>query len=285
MKERFKFLIFKVLVKIRKIILGNHSVGVIYETKNGIIASPIEDMTIGRHLGFTGNWDISEIDQLLLLINAEDNIYFLGTHIGTLLIPLSKKCKWVVGYEANPDIFRYLNLNICINEIKNISLFNYAVGDIKKKIKFYKNKINTGGSKIKPIKDSFLYNYDNPELVEIDMISLDDHIASEKLPLPNCIIVDIEGAEYFALKGMQKTLEKIRLLYIEYVPHHLKNVSNVSNQDFIDLIVPYFDSVKFVRTKKEINIKIASNELTAYLDLLSAKNLSDDLLFLNARDL
>jgi hypothetical protein len=142
------------------------------------------------------------------------------------------------------------------------------------------NKINSGGSKIKPIKDSFIYNYDKPKTIEVDMLRLDEHIESENLPNPDCIIIDIEGAEYIALKGMQNALKNTNLLYIEYVPHHLKNVSNVDNQLFINLIAPYFDLVKFVRKKKEINIEESSTSLIQYLDKLYINNISDDMLFI-----
>ncbi|MBQ4820093.1 FkbM family methyltransferase [Aquimarina sp. MMG016] len=279
MKNRVKFIILKMLVRLRKMILGPHAIGVQYETKNGIINAPIEDLTVGRHLGFKGNWDIAEIEELLKFINQKDVVYFLGTHIGTLLIPMSKKCNKVVGYEANPDNLKFLNWNINANNVSNVIAFNYAIGDTEKNITFYKNKINSGGSKIKPLKESFLYNYDNPEVIEIPMVSLDHHIESKKLPAPSCIVVDIEGAEYFALQGMQETLAKTRVLYIEYVPHHLKNVANVSNKNFIDLIFPYFDKVKLIRTQEEIKIEDSSEELLQFLDGLASKNKSDDLLF------
>lgn len=260
-------------------VLGPYAVAVQYETQNGIINAPIEDVTVGRHLGFKGGWDISEIEELIRSIDNEDVVYFLGTHIGTLLIPISRKCHKVIGYEANPDNFKFLNWNIQNNEIDNVTAYNCAVGDVEKQITFYKNKINSGGSKIKPIKDSFLYSYDNPDEIEVPMVSLDNDIKLKNLPLPNCIVVDIEGAEFFALQGMQQTLTNTRMLYIEYVPHHLKNVSNVSNTAFIDLIFPYFDKVKFVRMKKEIEITTTNEELIKLLDNLEAKNQSDDLLF------
>lgn len=280
MKQKLKFIILKLLLLIRKKLLGQYATGIIYQTKNGLIAAPIEDLTVGRHLGFRGNWDISEISQLLEVTGQKDTIYFLGAHIGTLLIPISKKCNKVIGYEANPDNFRYLNWNLEANEVNNCTVFNYAIGDTEKTVSFYKNTINSGGSKIKPIKESFLYDYDNPEIIEVPMVSLDYHIKSKNLTLPSCIIVDIEGAEYFALNGMQETLKKTRLLYIEYAPHHLKNVSNVSNQDFIDLIFPHFDKVKLIRAQKEIKIKNSSDELIELLDTLFVKNVSDDLLFI-----
>ena len=218
-KERVLFLKQEFIAKMRKRLLGQYASGVIYETGNGIMSAPLEDLVIGKSLGFYGNWDANVIEELMEIIHENDVIYILGTHIGTLLIPISNKCKRIVGYEANPDTLRYVNWNIQANGVQNASVFHYAIGDTTKKIKFLKSRINTGGSKIKPIKNNFLYSYDNPETVEVDMISLDNHIQLKKLPSPTCLILDIEGAEYFALKGMQKALVGVRFLYIEFVPH------------------------------------------------------------------
>lgn len=266
-------------IKLRKKILGDHAKGVIYDTENGMILAPIDDYTIGRYLGFKGGWNVSEIKELLAYINEDDTVYVLGTHIGTLLIPIGKKCKRIIGYEANPDTYGYVSKNVLINDLDNASVFNYAVGDTEKKISFLKNTLNSGGSKIKPIKDSYLYSHDNPDTIEVDMIRLDTHIKQEKLPKPDHIIIDIEGAEYFALQGMQDILSDVKMLYIEYVPHHLKNVSGVSNKDFIDLIVPHFDKVRFVGQKKEMDISTSSDEFLTYLDTLYSNEKADDLLF------
>lgn len=266
-------------IKLRKKVLGNHAKGVIYDTENGMILAPIDDYTIGRYLGFKGGWNISEINELLTYITTDDTVYVLGTHIGTLLVPIGKQCKTIVGYEANPDTFGYVSKNVLINDLENAKLFNYAVGDAEKKISFYKNTLNSGGSKIKPKTDSYLYSHDNPDTIEVDMIRLDAHIKEEKLPQPDHIIVDIEGAEYFALQGMQDILTNVKMLYIEYVPHHLKNVSGVSNKEFTDLILPHFNKVRFVGHKKEIDLRTSKEEFHSFLDSLYTGETADDLLF------
>ncbi len=277
--KRIKLRALNIFSKLRKKVLGKHSIGVVYQTENGILISSIEDVSVGRSLGFKGQWDIAVVNELLNYIDKNDTVYIIGTHIGTLLIPLAKHNIKVIGYEANPETFRYLKWNLQLNEIKDINIFNYAIGDRRKKVEFYKNKVNSGGSKIKPIKDSFLYTYDNPKSVEIDMLSLDEHVTQENLVKPNCIIMDIEGSEYFALKGMQNLLRDIKLLYIEYVPHHLENIANISNSEFLDLIVPYFETVRFTQNKKQFNLKNDYEEFKRYLKKMRETGASDDLLF------
>jgi FkbM family methyltransferase len=279
MSKKLKYFFRTLKSKKRKKIFGPNAKGIIYDSKNGYMALPISDITIGKNLGFKGHWNFSEIQKLLQQTTQDDVIYFIGTHVGTLLVPIAKKVKTVVGFEANEDTFWFIKANLCLNKISNATIFNKAVGDGAKKVTFYKNTVNTGGSKIKPIKDSILYNYDNPKQVEIDMVALDPFIAEQSLTPPSGIIMDIEGAEYFALKGMQATLAKVRFLYVEFVPHHLQNVSNTSVEKFIKTITPHFSKAIFLKDNTQFDISSSEKELVKHLKTLEKNNVADDILF------
>jgi len=279
MSKKLKYFFRTLKSKKRKKIFGPNAKGIIYDSKNGYMALPISDITIGKNLGFKGHWNFSEIQKLLQQTTQDDVIYFIGTHVGTLLVPIAKKVKTVVGFEANEDTFWFIKANLCLNKISNATIFNKAVGDGAKKVTFYKNTVNTGGSKIKPIKDSILYNYDNPKQVEVDMVALDPFIAEQSLTPPSGIIMDIEGAEYFALKGMQATLAKVRFLYVEFVPHHLQNVSNTSVEKFIKTMTPHFSKAIFLKDNTQFDISSSEKELVKHLKTLEKNNVADDILF------
>ena len=279
MSKKLKYFFRTLKSKKRKKIFGPNAKGIIYDSKNGYMALPISDITIGKNLGFKGHWNFSDIQKLLQQTTQDDVIYFIGTHVGTLLVPIAKKVKTVVGFEANEDTFWFIKANLCLNKISNATIFNKAVGDGAKKVTFYKNTVNTGGSKIKPIKDSILYNYDNPKQVEVDMVALDPFIAEQSLTPPSGIIMDIEGAEYFALKGMQATLAKVRFLYVEFVPHHLQNVSNTSVEKFIKTVTPHFSKAIFLKDNTQFDISSSEKELVKHLKTLEKNNVADDILF------
>ena len=279
MSKKLKYFFRTLKSKKRKKIFGPNAKGIIYDSKNGYMALPISDITIGKNLGFKGHWNFNEIQKLLQQTTQDDVIYFIGTHVGTLLVPIAKKVKTVVGFEANEDTFWFIKANLCLNKISNATIFNKAVGDGAKKVTFYKNTVNTGGSKIKPIKDSILYNYDNPKQVEVDMVALDPFISEQSLTPPSGIIMDIEGAEYFALKGMQATLAKVRFLYVEFVPHHLQNVSNTSVEKFLKTITPHFSKAIFLKDNTQFDISSSEKELVKHLKTLEKNNVADDILF------
>lgn len=277
--SKLKYFFKNLKAKKRKKIFGDHAVGIIYESKNGTIALPIQDTTIGKQLGFKGNWDIKEINKIKDKCTSEDVVYVIGTHVGTLLIPLSKKVKHIVGYEANSNTHWYMQQNLHLNSVENVMLFNKAVGDEEKEVEFYQSVVNTGGSKIKPIKETEKYTFDNPKVVKVDMIVLDDHIKSNNLPEPTGFIMDIEGAEYFALQGMQNSLGKVKFLYMEYVPHHLENVSDTSIKSLMDLITPYFETAAFIKSGHKFNLTSESSEFFAYLNKLKDNEKAEDILF------
>jgi len=263
----------------RKTVLGPYAKGIIYDTENGMIAMPTEDISIGKALGFKGKWDIDQIEILSNLIKPTDVIYIVGTHVGTLLVPLAGKAREIIGYEANKNTFDFVEMNLCLNRLNNVRLFNNAVGNESKAVSFYQNTVNTGGSKIKPVTNELKYTYDHPKEVQVEMITLDGHIEDQKLPAPQGLVMDIEGAEYFALLGMQQTLKNLGFLYMEYVPHHLKNVSNVTIEVFIALVSPHFKNARFLKNDKTISIQESADELIAYLTELATKDQTDDILF------
>lgn len=280
MLRKFKYFLKRLKINKRERTLGPFTKGILYQTKNGLIAMPHKDIMIGKHLAFKGSWNLKEIESLRTLMKEEDTIYMLGTHVGTLLIPLSQNCKTIYGYEANPNTFWFLQQNILLNHITNTRLFNLAIGNESRKIKFYKNEINTGGSKIKPKIENLKYIFDNPEEVEVEMVSLDDHIEENNFAKPDGIIMDIEGAEYMALLGMEKSLKQSRFLFMEYVPHHLKNVAGITNIELIKLIEPHFD--RAISAQKQINIDMrkSSGQLLDFLNSLEKTESSDDLIFI-----
>jgi FkbM family methyltransferase len=256
-------------------LFGNYAQGIVYNTANGMFMSCPEDMAINQKLGSSGQYDIDKIYHLMSLVNEESVLYVLGAHIGTILVPLAKKVKKVYGFEANPDTFFYLKNNLLLNKVGNAEIFNCGVYDEQGHFPFYQNKANTGGSKIKPVKDDFVYNYDDPMLMMIETVCLDDFRVKRNIPFPDMMIVDIEGSEYAALSGASKCLAHCKYLYIEFVPHHLSNVANITVETFLSVITPYFDKMKITGAKGFFKGEDIYNVLNVYY----INNISVDLLF------
>ena len=81
-----------------------------------------------------------------------------------------------------------------------------------------------------------MYYYDNPEKIIVHAVPLDEYLEDKKFDV---IIMNIEGSEYFALKGMTTILGSAKVLAVEFLPHHLKNVAGVTVEQFLSIMPPY----------------------------------------------
>lgn len=276
LRSKFSFIKRYLIVfysKIIEIVNGPMVTGFMIENENNTFIVDAKDMTVGKILRDSGSYAVNERNLLTQLVNKDSLIIWAGTHIGALAIPVSKKVKKAIFIEANPNTFKLLIKNITLNNIDHIYSHNLALGEGKGKINFVLNKVNSGGSKREPINKENMYYYDNPKTVEIPMTDLDSLLEIKDLNQEiDLIFMDIEGSEYFALKGMQKSLLNTRNLVLEFIPHHLKNIANVSPRLLIEKIQDYFDYC-YVPSK---NKYIKKNEFINFFEKMYDKNESDD---------
>lgn len=217
--------------------LGNGVKSVIVDSKNGLLAVDPRDLEVGFKLRNYGSYGLEEITRINELITTESNVLVVGAHIGSLVIPIAKNCNKVVAIEANPNNFNLLKTNLHLNKTENVSIHNIAASSKQETIKFQMNVVNSGGSKRLPKNNEYMYRYDNPEVIDVQAYSLDEYLGENNFDL---ILIDIEGSEYFAMQGMEKILSKCNTLIVEFLPHHLKNVADVSVEQFLSLIPQHF---------------------------------------------
>jgi len=217
-------------------------IGIAIKTESGIFIFNDKDKVIGGALKSQGTYESEELNRISYLVDSDSKILWIGTHIGALMIPVAKKCHSIVGIEANPDTFELLNLNIKLNDVHNVTTFNVAAGENFGEIQFLKNTHNSGASKRKPIIQNGLYYYDNPEIINIPLRKMDDFIDNYDF---NTLFMDIEGSEYFALKGMPNILDKVHTIFMEFIPFLIKDVAGVTAEqilfllkDFETMVVP-----------------------------------------------
>lgn len=213
--------------------LGNNVQSVIVHSKNGILATDPEDLEVGHQLRVNGSFGLSELTRINQLVDKKSNVLIVGGHIGSLAIPISKSVNNCTVIEASPKNYELLKTNILLNNCDNITSFNIAASDVKGKIKFQMNSVNSGGSKRLPINNEFMYRYDNPEVIEVESESLDVLLQGKNFDL---ILLDIEGSEYFAMKGMPNLLSNCQNLIVEFLPHHLTNVAGITVKQFLENI-------------------------------------------------
>ena len=236
---------------------------IVTASPQGKFAVGIEDEFIGRSLRQTGTNGLHEIERAAAHFGRDDEVLVVGTHVGTIAIPLAARCRHITLIEANPWTFKLLQCNLILNDVHNATALHMAASDKKEMLKFVMNTHNSGGSKRLPLVREHMYFYDNPAVVEVPAEPLDDRFADREFAL---IFMDIEGSEYFALKGMQKILGKAGTLIVEFLPHLLTNVAGVSPEQLVAEIAPHFNKLFIPSRNQSVGREEFGSVLRAMFD-------------------
>jgi tRNA G37 N-methylase Trm5 len=130
---------------------SDNLVGTIYRTPNGVFSIAASDIYIANVLRQNRAWAAEEVQAIRAATSPGDRVLFVGAHVGTLVIPVSRHVREVVAVEANPDTFRFLSTNLLLNEVANVTLHPVAAGEADGEIEFLLSRQNSGGAKRRPI--------------------------------------------------------------------------------------------------------------------------------------
>ena len=160
----------------------------------------------------TGNYEPLETKLFLNNVHERDIVFDIGAHIGwySLNVAREKKDVSIFSFEPDIEVFQLLEKNVSYNKFNDkIRLNNLAVGEKEGILLFESEEIDD----LSHVTDKRTKN-----TTEVKCISLDYFVRKEKLSCVDAIKCDIEGAEYFALKGAKDTIEKFKpIILIEIV--------------------------------------------------------------------
>ncbi|MGB9256338.1 MAG: FkbM family methyltransferase [Candidatus Korobacteraceae bacterium] len=264
-----KLFLWERFTRLKRKMVGNHVEALLANGRNGRLLIDLEDQNVGRKLSFSGEYGWDEVERLRGYVTPASDVLFVGSHVGAIVVPIAKSCRSVVAVEANPRTFRLLQLNVVLNDCMNVEPINCAASDKEEELQFLMNRVNPGGSKRMPKVHKYMYFSDSPDVITVNGSRLDDVLAGRSFDV---IFMDIEGSEYFALGGMPRLLAAAHVLCMEFVPHHLKNVSGVSVAQLLALIEPYFSSL-FIPTK---NLNLTREQFQPVLQEMYDKEQLDD---------
>lgn len=194
------------------------------------------DTTISQELLLSKKWEEFELSQFCKTIHPGDTVLDIGAHIGIYTLMAASivgENGKVFAFEPDKKNFMLLQKNIVVNGYKNVVLINKAISDSNKMLDFYINPENTG--------DHRAYFSDNTwEKVTVEAITLDDYFMKEYpeyISKINVIKIDIQGSEYFALRGAKRIFSKNKYIKIfsEVWPLGLK-LSGISVKNYLEML-------------------------------------------------
>lgn len=148
-----------------------------------------------------GSYERKQTEIFGKTVNKGDVVFDIGAHVGfysLLSAELTGKYGKVFSFEPLPENVKFLKKHVEINNYKNILIFDNAVSDKSGHAFFKKEDSRSQGR----LSDSGKF--------KVEMIAIDDWIASKKLSIPNVMKIDTEGAEMNVLKGAENALKANR---------------------------------------------------------------------------
>lgn len=159
-------------------------------------------------------------------IHPGDIIWDIGSFIGMYSIFPSHAAGSsgsVFAFEPDPTAHSYLSKNVQLNQIANITLFDFGLNDVNKEGYILTSKTHNAVSK------SITYESGLSDTGTPVHLQSGDLLVQEKKALPpNLIKIDVEGAEARVLAGMKDILQRssCRYLFMEVHPKLLGNFGN-----------------------------------------------------------
>jgi FkbM family methyltransferase len=241
---------------LRRWAVGPYGVAILSDTENGLLLAPSGDLMVGRRLSFNGRYDPELLGFILQKSEPGFHVLFVGAHVGALAIPVARKVRKVTAVEANPETFELLRMNVLLNNLQNVEVLGFAAGERNGEVSFLKSQLNSGASRVgMGVKDRRTFVYDKQHEIVVQMKRLDDVFPHDRFDL---IVMDIEGGEAAAMRGMTNLLEQSRGLLVEVFESHLRNIAKVSNDEFLAIVTPFFEEAIILPEKPRKGEPIAS---------------------------
>jgi FkbM family methyltransferase len=172
------------------------------------------------------------LDQFLSCLRPEDIIYDIGASVGLFTVHAAAIAVrgQVIAFEPDPQTAERLQRNLEINHLSNVRVVPWAVTDHCGAAELYTD----GAAGFAPTLRKQADRPGAPKgVAAVETKTLDQAIASQELPSPTVLKIDIEGAEILCLKGASRLLagelgRKPRVIALELHPQFLPDFGSTT---------------------------------------------------------
>lgn len=239
------------------IIRGRNSETILLSSKHGKMEVSTSDQVIARTLFVHGQYQYDDLREALVLIKNHItlNPNLVGLDIGSNIGPVGLQLvvdghfKTVLAIEPDPLNYKLLQANIAHNHLDGrLSAMHCALSDEDGEIELELSTTNFGDHRVRVV-DTFNIPLTGEEARRqtvvvpkrtLDSILQEHHIQPQDIGFIN---VDIQGHEWYFLKGAVQTLEQNPVpLRMEIWPYGL-NRAHTDIDNFVELLSHFYSNM------------------------------------------
>lgn len=147
--------------------------------------------------------ELSVLKALTLLASKDKIFVDVGAHVGYYTVRMAKLYRHVYAFEPDPENRDNLVMNIELNNLSNVTVYPYALGDRNGVMKFYlKSTVST----LLPVPDAW-------SVIDVEVRRMDD-----VLSCADVVKIDVEAWELPVLRGMERIINDCRPTLV--IEHH-----------------------------------------------------------------
>ncbi len=197
------------------------------------------DEWIQQHIFFFGVYDESGISFIKKQLKPDHIFLDVGANIGTYSLSASaclQKSEGGMVYSFEPvrHIFGIFKNNIELNNIENIVPSRLAVFEENTTLELYVSSLENLG-----MSSMFHHDTESGEVERVEAIKMDDFLSKNQIGRVDLVKIDIEGAELFALRGMQATLQKFRPTLLMEISESVLGENSASSTEIFNMMDEY----------------------------------------------
>ena len=161
-----------------------------------------------------------ELALLRTLVEPGMTIADIGANVGFYAMQMAQ---WagengrVLAFEPDPFTFELLRRRTSAAVPANLEVRQFALGEARGTATLYCSAYNRADNRVGQRHDEL-----NVEAIEIEVRTLDDYLAERGSPAVDALKIDVQGLEAHVLRGAQQTLPRVRWIWLEFSPDHLR---------------------------------------------------------------
>lgn len=167
---------------------------------------------MGGAIYWTGFHHINELLYLKSFLKKDMTFVDIGANQGEFSLFACKMLKEgnVLAFEPVKSQLDLLKESVKLNHFQNIQIYDFGLFDKPGQFEIYTSIDTKTHSGTNDGLSSLFKSEDRNELEQIVEVKVFDDVFFDDLTRLDFVKIDIEGSEFFALKGMLKTLQKFK---------------------------------------------------------------------------